>query len=591
MFTKEEVFVFMNKKEFDIVNALLKEPFTTQRKLAELCGHSLGIVNKALKSLQNNGYINEQMNLTQKALQEIEENKPKRAIILAAGFGMRMVPINLEIPKALIEVKGEILIERMIRQLHKAGIFDITVVVGFMKEKFEYLIDDFHVELIVNSDYATKNNLYSLNLVLDKLENTYIIPSDIWCKTNPFSKVEPYSWYMISDMIVPDSMVRINRKEELVRVGNEDSGNQMIGISYLTKKDCDLLKSKISDLCKEKKNDDLFWEEALFQNNKMILNTKVVRSSDVTEINTYEELRELDENSNQLKSNAIEIIKESLHIEEYNISNITVLKKGMTNRSFLFNARNRTYIMRIPGEGTDELINRQEEAAVYDLIKNRNICDNIIYINPENGYKITEYIPNARVCDAFNPKDLNACMKRLREFHSLNLQVSHSFDIFEKINFYESLWNGNESVYRDYKQTKTNVFSLKKYIESQVKNVCLTHIDAIPDNFLFTVDGEIRIIDWEYAAMQDPHVDIATFCIYALYNKEEVDRLIDIYFEGNCDLATRIKIYAYISCCGLLWSNWCEYKSHLGIEFGEYSLKQYRYAKDYYRLSKKLLED
>lgn len=48
--------------------------------------------------------------------------------------------------------------------------------------------------------------------------------------------------------------------------------------------------------------------------------------------------------------------------------------------------------------------------------------------------------------------------------------------------------------------------------------------------------------------------------------------------------ATRIKIYCYIAACGLLWSNWCEYKRNLGVEFGEYSLRQYRYAKDYYRI-------
>ena len=95
---------------------------------------------------------------------------------------------------------------------------------------------------------------------------------------------------------------------------------------------------------------------------------------------------------------------------------------------------------------------------------------------------------------------------------------------------------------------------------------------------------EIRLIDWEYAGMQDPHVDIAMFCIYSLYKKEQVDHLIDLYFEGNCDDRTRIKIYCYIAVCGLLWSNWCEYKRKLGVEFGEYSLRQYRYAKDYYKI-------
>lgn len=53
--------------------------------------------------------------------------------------------------------------------------------------------------------------------------------------------------------------------------------------------------------------------------------------------------------------------------------------------------------MRIPGEGTDQLINRRQEAAVYQTIAGRKICDEIAYINPENGYKITEYLDGARV--------------------------------------------------------------------------------------------------------------------------------------------------------------------------------------------------
>ena len=240
--------------------------------------------------------------------------------------------------------------------------------------------------------------------------------------------------------------------------------------------------------------------------------------------------------------------------------------------------------MRIPGEGTDKLINRNEEAQVYAVLDGKNICDDIAYINPRNGYKITEFIENSRVCDAENIDDLKACMKKLKEFHNMNLSVDHEFNIFKQIEFYESLWNGEESIYKDYKETKERVFSLKKYIGEHIENKCLTHIDAVPDNFLFSKKGDIRLIDWEYAGMQDPHVDIAMFCIYALYNKRQVDRLIDIYFENKCDKETRLKIYCYIAACGLLWSNWCEYKRSLGVEFGEYSLRQYRYAKDYYKI-------
>lgn len=138
------------------------------------------------------------------------------------------------------------------------------------------------------------------------------------------------------------------------------------------------------------------------------------------------------------------------------------------------------------------------------------------------------------------------------------------------------------------------MFSLQGYINRHKGKDVLSHIDAVPDNFLFVEsknDGDelnskndIRLIDWEYAGMQDPHVDIAMFCIYSLYNKKQVDRLINIYFEDNCSNEIRIKIYCYIAVCGLLWSNWCEYKRSLGVEFGEYSLRQFRYAKDYYRI-------
>ena len=67
--------------------------------------------------------------------------------------------------------------------------------------------------------------------------------------------------------------------------------------------------------------------------------------------------------------------------------------------------------------------------------------------------------------------------------------------------------------------------------------------------------------------------------------------VIDDYFEGACSKSIRIKIYAYIAICGFLWSNWCEYKSICGVEFGEYSLRQYRYAKDYYRIVKEELSE
>lgn len=584
----------MNTQTLEILNNLKAKPFINQRVLAENCGISLGSAHKSLKILSENGYIDKNCIPTEAADKLFSKASPKNAIILAAGFGMRMVPINTEYPKALIEVKGEPLIERLIRQLNEAGITDISVVVGFMKESFEYLIDEFGVRLIVNSDYAVKNNLHSLSRAVKSLDNTYIVPCDMYFAENPFRKNELYSWYGVTERSAASGEVRLNRKNELIVLPERKGGNEMVGICYLTADAAAQVKANISTLSTDSRFEDSFWEEALYQNGKMLVAARVFNSATVTEINTYEQLRDFDSDSRHLKSEAITIAANATDAKIADIKEISVLKKGMTNRSFLFESEGRKYVMRIPGEGTDKLINRQNEASVFAAIKGRALCDDPVYINPENGYKITRFISDARPCDSENEDDLQLCMKKLRGFHEMRLSVPHEFSIFGNINFYEQLMGGS-SMYRDYEETKKNVFSLIPFIEQNISEKVLCHIDSVPDNFLFDphTSGELglQLTDWEYAGMQDPHVDIAMFCIYSLYEKPQVDRLIDIYFDGRCEENIRIKIYCYIAACGLLWSNWCEYKHRLGVEFGEYALAQYRYAKEYYRIAAKKITE
>lgn len=571
----------MNRQEQDILNILAGGTFSGQRELAEESGYSLGVVNRCLRSLTETGYVRADGTLTQNGQALLAENRPQRAVILAAGFGMRMVPINTETPKGLLQVHGERLIDRLIRQLHQALIRDIRVVVGFLKEQYEYLIDEFGVELVVNPDYARKNNLHSVDRVRSALSDCYVVPCDLYCTENPFRTHEFYSWYMVSEAPAPDSTVRVNRKQALIPVS--ENGNRMIGICYLTADDGRKVSEKVHALCLDSRMDGAFWEEALYAEGKMLPAARVVPEGQVVEINTYEQLRELDGNSDQLQNDAIGTICRVFDASPRDITHITVLKKGMTNRSFLFTCRGKQYIMRIPGEGTDRLIDRRQEAAVYGAIRDLSLCDDVYYIDPANGYKITAFLENARVCDPENPNDVRRCMAFLRKFHERRLHVGHSFDIFVQIEFYEQLWKGNPSVYADYRRTKEQILSLRPYIEAHAGEKVLTHIDAVPDNFLLTGD-DIRLIDWEYAGEQDPHVDIAMFAIYALYDRAQIDALIDAYFPEGCPGETRLKIYCYVAACGLLWSNWCEYKRQLGVEFGEYSLRQYRYAKDFYRI-------
>ena len=311
----------MNKIMNDILLLLFKSNNNTnQRKISKQLNVSLGLVNKCINNLIKENYLDNDLNLTEKSLKKIKDGKTKSAIILAAGCGMRMVPINSLISKGLLEVKNEILIERLINQLHEVGIKDIKIVIGFMKEKYEYLIDKYNVILIVNTKYSERNNLYSLNLAKDYINNTYIVPCDIFCSVNPFSKNELYSWYMISNDLDGDSTIRVNKKFEIMKTHN-NIGNRMVGIAYVSNEDKNEFIKQIVELNNEKEYRNSFWEE-IFNHYNIIFKPNIVSNSDFFEINTYEDLRNCDYNSNSLNNEAINIIKNVFNVENFDITDI-----------------------------------------------------------------------------------------------------------------------------------------------------------------------------------------------------------------------------------------------------------------------------
>lgn len=572
----------------DVLLTIYNHPFCSQREIASLTRYSLGTVNKSLQELRTLGYVKDDMTVSELAIKEIKRKSPKQAVILAAGDGFRMYPIQTNIAKAFLQVHGEYLIERMIRQLHEVGVFQIYIVVGFMKESFEYLIDEYGVELIVNSQYDESGSLYSLYLASKHLENAYILPSDVWCRYNPFQRAELYSWYMVSSKEDPKSDIRVNRKNELVKLDLAEIGQQMIGISYITEDAYDKLLEKLvhaEELDFKKK----FWEEALYCNDRMIVKARSFLKEDVSEINTYVQLCEVDRESPSLLTETVTKLLKAMDIKPYDVSDISYAKKGNTNTSFTVEAKGKKYFITIPNKNRASDVDHQQEWTVYEAIKGRGFCDDPIFLDAEDGIRVFYYIDGMHHCDPENIKDVEASMALLRRIHHSNIKVEHTFDLFQKIQEYEEHWGENISAYRDYEMVKERVFSLRPYIMSHAEPAVLTHNDPVYDNFIFRkgVAGEeiVQLIDWEFASMQDPHVDIAMFAVFAMYNHKQVEELIDIYFEGQCATETRIKIYCYISACGLLWSNWCENLRIQGVNVGEYSLKQYRFAKVYSRIA------
>lgn len=588
-----------------ICRHIKENPHCTQRELAQALELSLGTINTLIKECSLRKLIAQEKSiagtyeLTGAGDEFLEQFKVDGALIIAAGFGSRFVPLTFEMPKGLLEVFGERMIERQIRQLHKVGITDITIAVGYLKEKFEYLIDKYNVTLLYNPEYSCKNTLATIYRARKVLEgrNMYVLSSDNWMRDNMFHLYECGAWYssVYMDGETSEWVLSYNKKGRItdVQVGGTDAW-VMYGPVFFSRGFSAEFLPLLEKYYRTPGTEQFYWEQVYLDHvDKLEMDINRQPDNQVYEFENLEELRKFDPRYQTRSDNkALELVSEIFHVPESDIQDIRCLKSGMTNKSFLFQIDGRHYICRIPGPGTELLINRSEEAQVYDAIAPLGISEHIIYINGKTGYKVAEYYEGARNSRPDHAEDVAQCMETLHKLHASTIQVSHEFNMRERISFYERLCTSHGgTLFEDYEMVRGWMDELMDRLDSLGRKKVLAHIDSVADNFLFLPDGTVRLIDWEYAGMCDPLIDVAMCAIYSYYDEEETERLISLYFshfEREATDEERLSVYAHMALGGFLWSLWAIYKSSLGEEFGEYTLIMYRYAKRYYRKIKKL---
>jgi CTP:phosphocholine cytidylyltransferase-like protein/thiamine kinase-like enzyme len=514
--------------------------------------------------------------------------KVDNAIILAAGFGSRFVPLTFELPKGLIPVKGVPMLERQIRQLLEKGVDNIIIVVGYLKEKFDYLIDKYNVKLIFNPDFANRNNLSSLYYARNYLQNSYILSADNWMRDNIFHAEETISWYCCVFKNGASSEWRVTTADSGritgVTAGSVDSW-VMYGPVFLSQSFNDVFRDMVEAYYRKPGTENYMWENVFIDEiERLELYINKQSADNVYEFESLEELRLFDpEYGNGILNNSLRIIAKVLGINEDEIHDFQCVKTGMTNKSFSFTARNACYIFRQPGEGSGELINRTQEKDVYMAIQGLGISDRVVFMDDRAGVKIAEFYRGAVNTSACSSEDVRDSMDAIRRVHQSGVRTNHSFAIDREIERYMRLCNARSAVrFADCDETYEKIKQLLQLLERIKLPAVLCHIDCNPDNFIRLPDNSLRIIDWEYAGMCDPVIDIAMYAIYSYYAKEQADALFKLYLRRRPSVQENFRLYAYMSLGGFLWALWTEYKQSFGVEFGEYGLKMYRYAKDFY---------
>ena len=223
-----------------------------------------------------------------------------RAILLAAGMGTRLRPLTENIPKSLIEINGEPLLERQIRFLNEIGIEEIYIVTGYLKEKFEYLKEKFNVILIHNEYYNKYNNIYSMYLAKDFLGDSYVIDADVYLSRNFLKKDLKYSHYFSGQKDTSEKEWKINY-DNLNRVFSIEvvKGKNYIlsGISYWSKKDAEIIKNQLNELSNKFDSEslkNLYWDDLVKINlDKLEVYINKIEESDWYEIDNLYELNEV----------------------------------------------------------------------------------------------------------------------------------------------------------------------------------------------------------------------------------------------------------------------------------------------------------
>ncbi len=290
----------LTKKQFDILVYLERHREAhTQRVIAKDLGFSLGAVNKLISELTDLGYIFNGI-ISEAGLKVLEPYRVKRAVVFAAGFGSRLVPITLNTPKPLVRVKGKRIIDSLLDALLAAEIEEIYLVRGYLGEQFDQLLYKYpNIKFIENPAYNEANNISSAMCARYLLQGAYLCEADLLLY-NPdiITKYQYQSNYLGVPVDVTDDWCFKCKGDIITKmsIGGKDCYH-MFGISYWDEKDGAKLAGHIEEVYNAPGGHERYWDQVALEYFIDEYNVAVRPCSfeDIVEIDTYRELKQIDE--------------------------------------------------------------------------------------------------------------------------------------------------------------------------------------------------------------------------------------------------------------------------------------------------------
>lgn len=292
----------LNRKEFEILTTVEKERNKqfTQRELSEMCSLSLGSVNSTIQALVEKGYIDNNNAITESGVEALEPFRVKRAIFIAAGFGSRLAPLTINSPKPLIRVNGVRMIDTLLDAVLAAGIEEIIIVRGYLKEQFDQLLYKYPmIKFVDNPDFNEANNISSAMKVRHLLQNAYVLEADlVLSNPNLITKYQYTSNYLgVKTDITDDWCFQTNKSKVITKllVGGRNVYH-MFGISYWNAEDGEKLSEDIKSTYELPGGKERYWDQVALEYCKKNYRVEVrdCTFDDIIEIDSYSDLKKID---------------------------------------------------------------------------------------------------------------------------------------------------------------------------------------------------------------------------------------------------------------------------------------------------------
>lgn len=229
---------------------------------------------------------------------------------------------------------------------------------------------------------------------------------------------------------------------------------------------------------------------------------------------------------------------------------------GLTNLVFRVGG----YCLRIPGKGTEEYINRANEAVAAREAARAGVSPEVLHFDTSSGLMVTRFIAGARTMSAEAYKAVPGASARagkaFRKLHRSGAVFPFRFELFAMIDDYLKILSTKDVALPDgYHDVVREAETVRAALDTNPVEIVACHCDPLCENFLDT--GErMWIVDWEYSGMNDPMWDLGDLSVEGAFDQVQEDEMLRAYFGGEPSAAQRGRVVIYKAMCDLLWTLW-----------------------------------